>query len=611
MCGIIAYVGQKQATPILIDSLKRLEYRGYDSAGIAVLSDEKLVCHKKKGRIQELEDKIALDYPNGTMGLAHTRWATHGIPSDLNAHPHHGCNKKLVIIHNGIIENYLELKEQLKKKGHRFKSETDTEVLAHLIEQYLEKGLTLLESVRQALKQVEGTYGVAVMTESQKGEIVAAKNGSPLVIGVGKNEHFIASDVSALLPYTRQVVYPRDGEIVKITKDDFIVRSIEDRAEKKRRLENIEWDQEMVKKKGYKHFMLKEIFEQPQIIRNAIAGRIIPEEGMTHLGGLNYTDQELQQVKRILFLACGTAYYAGMIGKYLIEELVGIPVDVEFASEFRYKNMILNDKTLIFVISQSGETADTIAVMREIQRKGHKVLGVSNIVGSTVARETNGGMYIHAGPEIGVASTKAFMAQITVLTLLAVKIGRHKNMTLRSGKEIVEALIKIPAQIESVLELETKIKDLAKKYKNAKDFLYLGRKMSYPISLEGALKLKEVSYIHAEAYAAGEMKHGPIALIDRSFPTFAIAPRDSVYEKMISNIQEIKARKGKIIALGSKGDRKLKTMVDDFIGIPETIEWLSPMLSVVPLQLFAYHVAVLNKRDVDKPRNLAKSVTVE
>ncbi|MBU1167264.1 glutamine--fructose-6-phosphate transaminase (isomerizing) [Patescibacteria group bacterium] len=611
MCGIIAYVGQKEATPILIDGLKRLEYRGYDSAGIAVMDKKKLVCQKKKGRIQALEDKISVDYPEGKSGIAHTRWATHGEPSDLNAHPHFDCQKKLMIVHNGIIENYQELKEKLLKKGHKFKTETDTEVLAHLIEDCQNGKLSLLESVRCALKQVEGTYGVAIMNESNPGEIVAAKNGSPLVIGVGDKEHFIASDVSALLPYTRRVVYPRDGEIIKITQDDFIVRSISDRTEKQRKLEKVEWDSEMVKKKGFDHFMLKEIFEQPQVIKNAIAGRVIPEEGLAHLGGLNYSDKELQKTKRVLFLACGTAYYAAMVGKYLIEELAGISVDVEFASEYRYKRMIIEKDTLVFVISQSGETADTLAVMQEIKRKGHKVLGVSNVVGSTIARETDGGVFIHAGPEIGVASTKAFMAQITVLVLLAVKLGRHKDMTLKQGQEIIKALLEIPNKIEAILEQSAKIKAVVKKYKDVKGFLYLGRKFGYPIALEGALKLKEISYVHAEAYACGEMKHGPLALIEPDFPSLFLAPKDSVYEKTISNIQEVKARKGKIIAVGNNGDKSLAKMVNDLIEIPKTIEPLEPLLTVVPLQLFAYHMAVLRQCDVDKPRNLAKSVTVE
>lgn len=611
MCGIVGYIGQKKAAPILIDGLKRLEYRGYDSAGLAVLEKDGLARHRKKGRIKELEEHISLDYPEGSEGIAHTRWATHGSPSDENAHPHASGDEKILVVHNGIIENYISLKKKLEEGGHTFHSETDTEVLAHLIEEEMKETDSFFEAVRKALLKVQGAYGIAVMSEDHPGEIIAAKNGSPMIIGIGDNEHYVASDVSALLPYTRRVVYAQDGEIIKLTSDSFEVRSIKSKEEKERKIEDVEWDSDMADKSGYDHYMLKEIFEQPMAIRNAIAGRVIPEEGLTHLGGLNYTDEELRNVKRIMFAAMGTAYYAACVGKNIIEELTGIPVDVENASELRYRRTILEKDTMVFMVSQSGETADTIAVMKEIQRKGHKVLGISNVVGSTIARDTDGGIFIHAGPEIGVASTKAFVNQIVAMTLLAVKMGRHRDMSVEKGTEIVEALIKIPTQIEEILEHNDHIKKIAEKYKDAENFMYLGRKFNFPVALEGALKLKEISYIHAEGYPSGELKHGPIALIDEKFPSFFIAPEDSVYEKTVNNIQQVIARKGKVVAIVSKGDSVVRDMADDIFEIPKTTEVLTPLLATIPLQLFAYHLAVLNGKDVDKPRNLAKSVTVE
>lgn len=611
MCGIVGYIGQKKAAPILIDGLKRLEYRGYDSAGLAVLEKDGIARHRKKGRIKELEEHISLDYPEGSEGIAHTRWATHGSPSDQNAHPHTSGDEKILVVHNGIIENYVSLKKKLEEGGHTFHSETDTEVLAHLIEEEMKETDSFFEAVRKALLKVQGAYGIAVMSEDHPGEIIAAKNGSPMIIGIGDNEHYVASDVSALLPYTRRVVYAQDGEIIKLTSDSFEVRSITNKEEQEREIEDVVWDSDMADKSGYDHYMLKEIYEQPMAIRNAIAGRVIPEEGLTHLGGLNYTDEELRNVKRIMFAAMGTAYYAACVGKNIIEELTGIPVDVENASELRYRRTILEKDTMVFMVSQSGETADTIAVMKEIQRKGHKVLGISNVVGSTIARDTDGGIFIHAGPEIGVASTKAFVNQIVAMTLLAVKMGRHRDMSVEKGTEIVEALVKIPAQIEEILEHNDQIKKIAEKYRDAENFMYLGRKFNFPVALEGALKLKEISYIHAEGYPSGELKHGPIALIDEKFPSFFIAPEDSVYEKTVNNIQQVIARKGKVIAIVSKGDSVVRDMADDIFEIPKTTEVLTPLLATIPLQLFAYHLAVLNGKDVDKPRNLAKSVTVE
>lgn len=612
MCGIVGYIGEKKAAPILIDGLKRLEYRGYDSSGIAILEgDKKIRTVKKKGRIKELEEHLSLDYPTGSEGIAHTRWATHGPPSDTNAHPQWSGNEKILVVHNGIIENYIDLKEALEGKGHSFFSETDTEVLAHLIEEEIKEESSLFEAVRKALLKVQGTYGIAVMSEDHPGQIIAAKNGSPMIIGIGDNEHYVASDVSALLAYTKRVVYAQDGEIIKLTPDSFEVRSITSKEEKEMKVEDVEWDADMADKRGYEHYMLKEIYEQPQAIKNAIAGRVIPEEGLTHLGGLSYSDEELRNVKRIMFASMGTAYFAACVGKNIIEELTGIPVDVENASELRYKRTILDPDTMVFVVSQSGETADTIAVMKEIRRKGHKVHGISNVVGSTVARETDGGIFIHAGPEIGVASTKAFTNQIAAMVLLAVKMGRHRDMSHDEGAEVVEALIKIPSQIEEILEKSDEMRKIAEKYADAKNFMYLGRKFNYPVALEGALKLKEISYIHAEGYPSGELKHGPIALIDENFPSFFIALQDSVYEKTINNIQQVIARSGKVIAIVTKGDEKIADMANDVIEIPKTVEVLSPLLSTIPLQLFAYHLAVINGKDVDKPRNLAKSVTVE
>lgn len=612
MCGIVGYIGSKKASPILIDGLKRLEYRGYDSAGIATINEEQLHVAKKEGRISNLEQELNLDYPEGSIGIAHTRWATHGKPSDVNAHPQQSQNDKIAIVHNGIIENYAEIKERLKELNHEFKSQTDTEVLAHLIEERLkETEGDLFEAVRKALVGVRGTYGIAVVSQDHPGEIIAAKNGSPLIIGIGENEHFVASDVAALLPYTKQVVYPSDGEIIRVTKDNFEARVIKTKKATDAKIEEVEWDSEDATKKGFDHYMLKEIFEEPEVIKNTIAGRIIPKEGLAHLGGLNHSEEELRKVDRIVFCAMGTALLAGHVGKYIIEDLAGIPVDVENASELRYKKILLTENTLVFTISQSGETADTLAAMREIQRKGHKVLGISNVVGSTIARENDGGIFIHAGPEIGVASTKAFVAQVTSIVLLGLLLGRLRSLTTEQGAEVIDALQKIPQQIESILEKNDEIKNVAKKYADYKNFLFMGRKYNYPIALEGALKLKEISYIHAEGYPAGEMKHGPIALIDDEFPSLFVCPKDSVYEKTISNIEEIKARNGKILAIGAEGDDNLKDLVDDIIQVPKTVEPLQSLLTIIPLQLLAYHMAVLNNRDVDKPRNLAKSVTVE
>ncbi len=605
MCGIVGYIGGKKASSILVDGLKRLEYRGYDSWGIAAMGNKKLSYAKKVGRISQSGDLAKI---GGNIGIGHTRWATHGGVSNKNAHPHFDCSKKFVVVHNGIIENFAGLKKQLISEGHKFESDTDTEVLAHLVEKYYDGDLK--EAVRRALLEVDGTYGIAVMSTMEPDKIVAAKHGSPLIIGIGDDENFVASDATALMPYTKKVIYPEDNELVEITKDGFCTVTIDDKKVD-RKVQEIDWEQGLAEKNDYPHFMLKEIFEQPQVVRNALAGRVIPTEGLAHLGGLNMSPEELLKVKRIVFVACGTAYYAGMVGKYMIEECASIPCEVEFASELRYKRILFDKDSLVLVVSQSGETADTIAAMKEIQRKGIKVLGISNVVGSTIARETDGGVFIHAGPEIGVASTKAFVGQITALAILALEFGRLKNLSFMEGKRIAEELKKIPEKIQKILDQSDKIEEIAGKYLNHDNFLYLGRRFNFPIALEGALKLKEISYVHAEAYSAGEMKHGPIALIDENFPSIFIVPKDSVYDKTISNMEEIRARKGKILMVTTEGNLDVEKYVDDVVYIPETLEMLEPLLTVIPMQLLAYYIAAMKGRDIDKPRNLAKSVTVE
>ncbi len=608
MCGIVGYIGNKNAVPILLEGLKRLEYRGYDSAGLAVLTSEKIASVKKPGRISILENELR-DYKlNGTLGIAHTRWATHGAPTEKNAHPHFDCSGRIAVVHNGIVENYAEIRRAMENAGHTFQSETDTEVLAHLIEKYYKENLA--EAVRLALKHVRGTYGLAVIAEDQPNLIVAARCGSPLILGVGSEEYYLASDASAILPYTNQVIYLSDGELLRISREGFSTVTLDNQLINKK-IETMDLDATSVEKGVFPHYMLKEIFEQPQVVRNCLAGRLVLGEGTAHIGGLNLTDTEIRMAEKIVFVACGTASYAGAVGKYFFEEIAGIPCEVSLASEFRYNKLLLSPQTIVFVISQSGETADTIAAMREVKKKGLKVLGVINVVGSTISRETDGGMFIYAGPEIGVASTKAFMGQITALALIALKFGRLRNLSVSDGKRIAQGLFKIPGKIEEILAKAEEIKKTAVGYKDFKNFLFMGRKASFPIALEGALKLKEISYIHAEGYAAGEMKHGPIALIDANFPSMFINPRDEVYEKTISNMEEIRARRGKIIAIGTAGDEELPKHADDVICVPQIEEVLTPFLTVVPLQLFAYFIAASKNLDVDKPRNLAKSVTVE
>ena len=610
MCGIVGYTGPLNAVPILLEGLKRLEYRGYDSAGIAVQGKDGLALRRVKGKIAGLEELLSRNGNgvSGETGIAHTRWATHGAPSEPNAHPQLDSTGRIAVAHNGIIENYEPLKKWLLKEGKTFRSETDTEVLANLIG-YFYKG-NLETAVQKALREVKGTYGIAVMSTDEPGKIVGARNGSPLVVGVGHGENFVASDVAAMLRHTRQVVYLADREMAVVTPDAVRTTTIENKRVAKE-IEEITWDLEMAEKGGYEHFMLKEIFEQPRSIENALRGRLVEATGDAHLGGLNLSEEKLRSLKRIIITACGTSWHAGLIGEYMIEEFARIPVEVEYASEFRYRSPIIEQDTLVVAISQSGETADTLAAMREAHRKGAKVLGICNVVGSTIAREADGGIYIHAGPEIGVASTKAFTSQITVLSILTLLLARMRSMSQADGQRLVHALRAIPGQVEEILATADQLKKIAKAYSGHQNFLYLGRGFNFPIALEGALKLKEISYIHAEGYPAAEMKHGPIALIDKNMPVVFIATHDAAYEKILGNLQEVKARRGQIIAVATDGDRLIAEKADHVITIPKTLDALSPILAVIPLQLLAYYIAVERGCDVDQPRNLAKSVTVE
>ena len=609
MCGIVGYIGNKNAVSVGLDGLKRLEYRGYDSAGMASLEKTgRIYCEKLAGRVAVLDDKLSRKRPESNIAIMHTRWATHGKPTSKNAHPHWDCKKEIFVVHNGIIENYKELKEKLEKQGHKFISETDTEILSHLIENFFRGDLE--EAVRRALKLVKGTYGIAVISQNDPGKIVIARNSSPLLVGIGKDEYIIASDASAVISYTKNVVYLKDEEIGVITPKDFQILTL-DKQSVKKDIQELEWDIEEAEKGGFPHFMLKEIFEQPEAIENAIRGRLIGKEGLAKLGGLEDVEKKLRKIKKIIIIACGTSYYAGLVGEYMLEEYAGIPTDVEYASEFRYRKPVLDKDTAIIAISQSGETADTLAAIKEVKRKGVLTLGIVNVVGSTIARETDAGVYNHAGPEIGVASTKAFVSQLSILALFTLFLGRQRQMSLVMGKRIAQELSQISLLAKKILAKNNDIKALAKKYCKFDNLLYIGRKYNYPVALEGALKLKEISYVHAEGYGAGEMKHGPIALIDENFPTVAIVPSDSVYEKMISNIEEIKARSGPIIVVTTHGNKRIEKLANDVIYIPKTLEMLTPIISVISLQLFAYYIGVLRNCDVDKPRNLAKSVTVE
>lgn len=608
MCGIVGYVGPRKAYPILIEGLKRQEYRGYDSAGVALIENGEIVIQKSAGKIAALEDSLKGHDFAANSGIAHTRWATHGEPNDINAHPHTGMTGKIAVVHNGIIENYGALREVLKRQGRIFRTETDTEIIAHLIEEYYEGNL--LQAVRRALTQVEGTYGIAVICIDDPDSMVAARSGSPLVIGCGEGENFVASDVAAILRHTNRVVYLEDGELAEVSASRFSITTLDDVIVTPH-LQEISWSLDMIEKGGYDHFMLKEIFEQPETLKNAMRGRLNFEEATARLNGLNLQYDELHHIRRVIITACGTSWHAALIGEYLIEEFARIPVEVEYSSEFRYRSPIIDPDTLVLIISQSGETADTLAAMREAKRKGATCLGICNVVGSTIARESDGGVYIHAGPEIGVASTKAFTSQMMVLSLITILLARMRSMSYEKGEELIKALNGVPEQVKKVLSLNDEIRRLAEKYRDKNNFLYLGRGINFPVALEGALKLKEISYIHAEGYPAAEMKHGPIALIDENMPAVVLAPKDSVYSKIISNMQEIKARKGIIIAIATEGDKKIAELADEVIYIPQVNDFILPIVGIIPLQLLAYHMAVLRRCDVDQPRNLAKSVTVE
>ena len=618
MCGIIGYVGKKAASPVLLEALRRLEYRGYDSAGVAILNDAALIVRKKKGKIDEGVAREVHAHPApGNMGIGHTRWATHGPPCDENSHPHLDQSGKIAVVHNGVIENYDSLKQRLIKAGHTFHSSTDTEVLAHLIGEHYAKRRAeksesnpLTQAVCDALREVIGTYGIAVICTEQPDIMVGARRGSPLIIGIGESENFLTSDANAIVAHTRQVVFLNDYDVATLTRDRFDVISLgSDTA--KVQISQLEFQAEDSQRGEYAHFMLKEIFEQPRTVENASRGRIDYEGSTARFGGLNLSAAELRSIDRIVIAASGTSWHAALIGEYLIEEFAHLPVEVEFAHEFCYRNAPLEKNTVLLVISQSGETADTLMALREAKRRGHKALAIVNVVGSTIARESDGGIYMHAGPEIGVASTKAFISTLTILSLLGIHLGRMRMLSSGRATEILKALEALPKQIEALLKQNDAIKKLAAKYAQAEDFFFLSRGYNFPAALEGALKLKEISYIHAEGYSAAEMKHGPIALIDEKTPTVFIVPQDSMYEKTMANLAMIRARKGTIIAVATEGDEAIKKVADDVIYIPKTQEPLNPILASVPLQLFAYHIAVARGCDVDKPRNLAKSVTVQ
>ncbi len=609
MCGIVGYLGDQDVLPILVRGLERLEYRGYDSAGVALVGDGKLNTVKSVGKIKALKERLAGRTFPGRLGIAHTRWATHGAPSDRNAHPQLDCTGRIAVVHNGIIENHAALRKLLEAEGHVFASETDTETLAHLIEKHLD-GRTLGEAVGRALQLVEGTYGIAVVSADHPTTLVGARHGSPLVIGVGDGETYLASDGTPLREHTQRVVYLGEGEMVVI--DDTGYRTFTIDGEKvDKQVEELSWDLEQIEKAGFPHFMLKEIHEQPDSVRNAMRGRVLVDDGTAKLGGLNLDEEQLRDIRRIVITACGTSYYASLIGEYLLEEHARIPVEVEYASEFRYRNPILEEGTLVVAVSQSGETADTLAAMREAKRRGATVLGIVNVVGSTVAREAGRGVYIHAGPEIGVASTKAFTSQVTVLALLTMHLGRLRDMSRETGQAMARELLEIPGKIERILAAAPAIHAIAAQLQHHNNFLYLGRGVNFPVALEGALKLKEISYVHAEGYPAAEMKHGPIALIDENMPVVFICTKDAAYEKVMTNMQEVRARHGKIIAVATEGDADVHRLADFVIPVPATLDALTPLLSVVPLQLLAYSMATLRGCDVDMPRNLAKSVTVE
>jgi glucosamine--fructose-6-phosphate aminotransferase (isomerizing) len=613
MCGIVGYTGGHQASPILVAGLRRLEYRGYDSAGVATIDRNRLVVRKTAGRVRVLEDSLATEPAPGHCGISHTRWATHGPANDRNAHPHlGGLAGEVAVVHNGVIENYTALRRELETLGYTFLSQTDTEVIAHLIAHELSEAGDgdLFAAVQRALPRLEGTYGLGVVSPRCPGQVVGARLGSPLVVGVGQGEHFLASDPLAIAPHTRSVAFLQDGEVVRLTPHDFEIRHRE-RGPITPRVDRIDFKPDAVELGGHAHYMLKEIREQPDTVYNACRGRLRRAEGTAAFGGLNMTARQLARVRRVVFAACGTSWHAALVGEYLIERLAHLPVEVEYASEFRYRNAPLDDRTLVFVLSQSGETADTLGALRESKRRGHPTLAIVNTVGSTIAREADGGIYLHAGPEVGVASTKAFSAQVTVLTLLALHLGRVRHLSFADGLAAVEAIEGVPAAIGQALAAEPAIADAAHRIADKRSALFLGRDIHFPVALEGALKLKEISYIHAEGYPTAEMKHGPIALIDSETPCVFVAPRGSLHAKTLSNVEEVKARHGLVVAVGTEGDESLASLADVFLPIPDVPEIVQPLVAVVPLQLLAYHVALLRGCDIDKPRNLAKSVTVE
>lgn len=613
MCGIVAYVGPKQACPILIKGLQRLEYRGYDSAGVALLNGG-LHMHKTQGKVAELVTYLDGKNLDGTIGIAHTRWATHGEPNHTNAHPHFSQTKSLAIIHNGIIENYASIKQELSKRGYQFESDTDTEVLVNLIEDIqLNEQVLLDEAVRIALNQVVGAYAIVILSVDHPNTLIAARKGSPLVIGIGKNDYYIASDATPIIEYTKDVVYLEDEEIAVITRNEELkIKSIKSNKEKTPYIQQLEWNLAELEKGGYDHFMLKEIYEQPRSINDSMRGRLNALKGIVSLGGVKDYEQKMLKAKRIIIVACGTSWHAGLVGEYLFEDIARISVEVEYASEFRYRNPIIDEDDIIIAISQSGETADTLAAIQLAKEKGATILGICNVVGSSIPRATHAGSYTHAGPEIGVASTKAFTSQVTILTLMALRMAQLKG-TLPTNQfmQILGELEAIPSKVEKVLNNGSLTELISEEFKDASNFLYLGRGYNFPVALEGALKLKEISYIHAEGYPAAEMKHGPIALIDENMPVVVIAPNVGIYDKIVSNIQEVKARNGKVIAIVTEGDTTVRDMADYVIEIPETIEMLVPLLATIPLQKLAYHIAIMRGCNVDQPRNLAKSVTVE
>jgi len=609
MCGIVAYIGQKDALPMLVGGLKKLEYRGYDSSGVALIDNGKINVVRASGKIKALEDKLKVTPLTGHTGIAHTRWATHGAPTEENAHPHCSFDGKISIVHNGIIENYASLKAKLMAEGIKFTSETDTEVVAHLIARFYTGDLKT--AVLKTIAQIEGTFGLAIISSEEPDTLIGARRGSPLILGIGNdNDFFLASDVSAIINHTQKVVYLDDNDIVQIKGGSYSIVNM-NRSEVQREVQDVEFNADAVAKGGFPHFMLKEIFEQPEVLRNTMRGRLLVAEGNAKLAGLDTNIKELRNINRIIITACGTSYYAGMVGEYMIEELAGVPVEVEYASEFRYRNPIIKPGTLVLAISQSGETADTLAALKEAQQKGATALAICNGVGSTIARTSDGGVYLHAGPEIGVASTKAFTSQVTVLAMIALLLGRQRRLSIEAGTSIAKSMLELPGLVESTLELSDTIAKIAMQYSTAGNFLYLGRHFNYPVAMEGALKLKEISYIHAEGYPAAEMKHGPIALIDANMPVVVVAPKDVLFDKVISNVREIKARGGQVIAITTEDCHPLDEIADHIIKVPQTLPMLMPIITSIPLQLLAYHIAVLRGNDVDQPRNLAKSVTVE